>query len=188
MRFFIPSATRRSESGHPRFTSPGTFRPRGCDLLDGLLLRTSSDRGRMPLLGFKANGVQLAALFCSRDSVLRRAFKPRGVGGSNLQADQNMPFPGSRGQPSILRSIQSLQRAVCTTHLSPFEGLREAGTTGGLMAETVAIDEIDRRTTRVQHHRPRSNSFARNRCSPPESTHQHQRQTWSFDPTRSTPE
>lgn len=72
MRFFAPSTTRRSESGHPGFASPGTFRPRGFHLLDGFLLQTSSTRRSMPFLGFKADGVQLAALFCSRDSKLQK--------------------------------------------------------------------------------------------------------------------
>jgi hypothetical protein len=91
----------------------------------------------LPFLGFKADGVQLAALFCSHDLEIPRDPKPRGVGGSNLRTDWSMPFPGSRGQPSILRTKQSPRHAVCTTHLSSTEERREAGTRGGLMAETV---------------------------------------------------
>lgn len=95
------------------------------------------DPRSMPFLGFKADGVHWRP--CSA-RVIRSSTgepKPRGVGGSSLRTDWSMPFPGSRGQPSILRTTQSPRHAACTTHLGSAEEHREAGATSDLMAKTV---------------------------------------------------
>lgn len=159
--------------------------PTRFDLLDGLLLRAASIRRSSPFLGFKVDGVQLAALFCSRDSVLRGAPKPRGVGGLDLRTDRSMPFPGSRGQPSILvRSEPPARR--CTTHLDPLEGRREAGTVDGFMAETVARDGFVPPGQLGSSSPTKVPTALRASLLAYRSPTRRQHQTWSFDPSRST--
>jgi hypothetical protein len=103
---------RRTVSGCPEWSPLGTFRPRASKPLDGLLHRAPANpmvAGLATLMGFEAGG----------RSHSPGPYPVRGMGtGASMPVTPTgrMPLPGSRGQPSCLRSRCSPWYAPTVTH------------------------------------------------------------------------